>query len=751
MDERPADGRVGGVSGALRAALGSDAFLNALPIGIYCCDRDGIIRHFNRRAAELWGRAPQIGDGEQRFCGAFRLFYPDGAPLSHHESPMAAVLAAHEPARDRRVIIERPDGSRVTALVNIDPLFDETGAFAGAVNCFQDISALDLAEARRSETERRLRDTLDGLPVAIYTTDADGTITYCNEAAVQLSGRRPELGSDRWCVTWRLYHPDGRPMPHAESPMAQTLRQGKAVEAGELMAERPDGSRVFFVPYPKPLFDEQGRLTGAVNVLEDVSEGRNAALESAHLAAIVSSSDDAIVSKTLDGTIQSWNAGAERIFGYKDDEIVGKPITTIIPKELHEEEREILASLARGERVDHFETVRVAKDGRRLDISLTVSPVRDRSGRVVGASKIARDITEHKRAEEMQQLLFNELNHRVKNTLATVQSIARQSLRKAARPADFVTSFNGRVQALAKAHDLLVQERLRGSGISEIVRDQVLLGAPEGQRISCAGPQVKLDARMTVQLALVLHELATNARKYGALAVPRGHLAIIWKVETSTAGSELRLEWKESGVADVKAPESSGFGTTLVERSVQSCGGEITTDFGADGISCAIRLPLPREAQSGRHISVPPLGGESRFATDDGSPVELGGKRVAIIEDEPLVALEIETELEAVGCVIVGVALTLETARRLVDNEQLDAAVVDANLGGRPVDELAAVLTRKNVPFAFATGYGREALPAGFRDAPMLAKPFSPDQLIAMLKELLSSHAKSNVVRMHGG
>ncbi len=327
--------------------------------------------------------------------------------------------------------------------------------------------------------------------------------------------------------------------------MATALKTREPVEPRELIAERDDGSRVRFMPYPTPLFDAEGRLTGAVNMLIDVTDLHNADVELAHLAAIISSSDDAIISKMLDGTVRSWNAGAERIFGYTPEEMIGQPIIRIIPPELQGEEKDILARLARGERIDHFETVRVAKDGRRLNISLTVSPVRDRFGRIVGASKVARDITERKRAEEMQRLLFDELNHRVKNTLATVQSIASQSLRMAEKPSDFVASFNGRVHALARAHDLLVQEKMQGAEIGDIVRDQVLLGAPDGQRIDCNGPRVRLNARVAVQLALVLHELATNARKYGALSTPNGKLAIcLARRRARSAGPASGMEGK---------------------------------------------------------------------------------------------------------------------------------------------------------------------------------------------------------------
>ena len=402
-------------------------------------------------------------------------------------------------------------------------------------------------------------DLLQALPVAVYATDAEGRIIFYNEAAAELWGHRPELGTDQWCGSWRLYWPDGRPMLHDECPMAVTLKEGREVRGAEAVAERPDGTRINFAPYPSLLRDEQGRVTGAINLLIDLTDRKRRELESARLAAIVSSSDDAIVSKTLDGRITTWNAGAARIFGYSAEEMIGEPITRIIPPELHREEADILMRLRRGERIEHYDTVRVAKDGRRVNISLTVSPLLDSAGNVVGASKVARDITERKQSQELQELLLEELNHRVKNTLATIQAIAGQSLRRAKTPEEFVSSFNGRVQALSRAHDLLVEGKMKGAAIADIVREQVLLGVTPDERIASSGPVVFLEARAAVQLALVLHELATNARKYGALSVRTGRLSIVWSVEEYPR-HELHVEWKELGFRRSGPPRRTDLG-----------------------------------------------------------------------------------------------------------------------------------------------------------------------------------------------
>ena len=256
------------------------------------------------------------------------------------------------------------------------------------------------AEIALRDSERRFREMIDGLPMAIYTTATDGRLTHFNPAAVDFAGRTPALGQDRWCVCAKFYAADGTPIRGDDSLMATAVREGRAIRGGEIIAERPDGSRRWFTPYPTPLHDATGRVVGGINVLVDITERKQAEQALAHFAAIVSSSSDAIVSKTLAGVVTSWNASAERMFGYTAQEMVGQPILRLIPPERHAEEDHILACLRAGERIERYETVRVTKDGRRIEVELTISPIKDRAGNLIGASKIARDITERKRAEE---------------------------------------------------------------------------------------------------------------------------------------------------------------------------------------------------------------------------------------------------------------------------------------------------------------------------------------------------------------
>jgi PAS domain S-box-containing protein len=703
----------------LPALMLESMVLDLLPAAVYLCDAAGVVVRYNRRAAELWGRSPNPGDPAELFCGAHRLFWPDGRPLPHEDTPMAAAIRTGRSHHNLEVQIEQPGGRRLWVLVNIDPIRDETGAITGAINCLQDITArkeaderlresqallsavydttpecikivaadgkllhmnaaglrmveadaagdvqggciFDLIapedcerwrshhervcngerlswqfdiigqrgtrrhmethasplrmpdgtvaqlaitrdvtqraehEASLRESERRSRELLDALPTAVYTTDAEGRVTFFNRAAVELSGRQPEIGSDRWSVTWRLYRPDGSPLPHDECPMAMALKENRAVRGAEAIAERPDGTRVPYLAYPTPLRDSAGAVVGAVNVLVDLSDRKRAEESANKLASIVEFSDDAIVSKDLKGIISSWNKAAERLFGYTAAEVIGKPVSILIPDNRQNEEPEILERIGRGERIDHYETVRRRKDGTLIDISLTVSPVRDHTGKISGASKIARDISERKKSEGRRRFLINELNHRVKNTLATVQSIAAQTFRGESQT-QAAKWFEGRLIALSQAHDVLTRENWEGADLHDIITEVIApLCVHADDRFEIEGSKLRLTPKMALALAMGLHELCTNAAKYGALANGTGRVRVAWAVADSADGRQLRLRWSESGGPPVEPPRQSGFGSRLIERSLaRELGALVCLRYPVTGAVCDIEALLP--------------------------------------------------------------------------------------------------------------------------------------------------------------
>lgn len=429
-----------------------------LPFGVYVCDRDGLVLRYNRRAAELWGRSPKLGGSDERFCGSYRMFRPDGSLLPHHQCPMADVLRTGVSVREQEVHIERPNGSRGIALVNIEAVKDGEGNIVGAVNCFQDV------------TERKLAE----------------------EAALRL-------------------------------------------------------------------------------------------------AAIVESSDDAIVGNDLDGIITSWNGGAQRIFGYAAEEIIGKPITILVPSNYQKEEEAIIERIRRGQRVEPFETVRQRKHGSLIDVSLSISPVKNSQGKITGASKIARDITDRKRTETQIVNLAHEAEHRTKNILGTVQAAVRLS--HANTSDDLKRLIEGRINALANVHTLFVESRWTGAQLHSLVTQELLPyrnGREERVRIN--GPTVMVEPNSAQAIAISLHELATNAAKYGSLSAADGDVEIAW---SGTAGGPLSLRWTESGGPTIAPPTHRGCGTRIIENIIGGqIAGKVRFDWRPTGLTCEIALLL---------------------------------------------------------------------------------------------------------------------------------------------------------------
>lgn len=466
------------ISLALTETLHSWALLDCLPIGVYVCDEDGTLVQYNRCAVELWGSRPKTGEKAGATQSAFDIVYAlDGTPLAWSERPMAEALRTGQSVRDRELVIARPDGKRLSVLVNVDPLLDWSGRIIGGIGCFQDISEYKRTRSLISEHERSFRALLDALPAAVYTTDPEGKITFYNEAAVELWGVRPKLGSDQWCGSWRLYHLDGRPMRHDECPMAIALKEKRLVRGGEAFAERPDGTRIPFMAFPTPFFDHAGTLTGAVNMLVDSSA--------------------------------------------------------------------------------------------------------------------------QKRAAAQQNALIDELNHRVKNTLATVQSLAAHTIAKTTASRDIREVFEARLFALSRAHDQLSRERWESADLRLIAEDIL---APyrsdgDGEQLLLRGGSVRLGPRAALALAMVLHELATNAAKYGALSAPAGKLELRWAVVESDLERNLAIEWREYDGPAVLEPSHKGFGTKLVERSiVGELKGTASIVFDPAGFHCSMTIPLSASA-----------------------------------------------------------------------------------------------------------------------------------------------------------
>lgn len=570
-----------------------DFFENAA-IGLHIVAADGTILRANKAELDMLGYLPDEYIGKP-----ITFFHVD----QHVIEQIMKRLSQGEMLEQYPARLRAKDGSIRHVRITSSGQFQD-GKFV-QTRCF----TTDVTDAIHAEL--RFQQVLDALPAAVYTTNAEGRVTYYNQAAVDLAGRRPQIGVDEWCVTWRLYTKEGNPLPHDQCPMAIALKENRPVRGIEAWAERPNGKRIPFIPYPTPLYDESGRMTGAINMLVDISD--------------------------------------------------------------------------------------------------------------------------RKQAEDTKQLLINELNHRVKNTLAIIQALAHQTMRRAQSPNDFVTSFSGRLEVMARTHTLLSQSTWKGAELSTLFRDELLMGGDADSRIIWSGPELLLAPQQALHVALIIHELATNARKYGALATADGKLSVDWSIK-SNGGRKLHLHWvEESSPTILKRASSGGFGTTFIQQIVSPDGGSAQMSYHAKGITWDINLGLQGATDIADEVSrlqnrIP------RSNTD----ISLEGMKILIVEDEALIAMELDEAIRNAGAES-EIATKVAEALRKISESNFDAAILDVNLNGKRSDVLAAALTRRNIPFAFVTGYGRDTLPAAFRQAALLSKPFNPSEVAQTLTSLFDT------------
>jgi PAS domain S-box-containing protein len=508
-----------------------------------------------------------------------------------------------------------------------------------------------LSQPEHDKNNEEFNRFLEHLPVAAYTCNAEGLITYFNERAVELWGRAPNLNDsiDRFCGSFKLFSADGSPVPHDECWMALALRNRRAYNGQEIHIERPDGSRGIGLAHANPLIDERGELLGAINIVVDITDRRRAELVRAQLAAIVNSSDDAIIGKDLNGIVQSWNAAATRLFGYSAEEAVGRHISFLIPPDRIDEEDLILKRLRAGERVYHFDTVRLRSDGQPVDVALTISPIRDQDGRIVGASKIARDISGRKEDENRIYRLVTQLKdadrrkdnflamlaHELRNPLAPlsnlleimrhgggngnlierVQSTLERQLGQLVRMVDDLLD----VSRIARDKLAIRKERVElGSVIQQTVEALRPLAVQAGHELIVALPSEPIDVHADpVRLSQVFGNIFNNACRYTEAG------GRIW-ITARRQGNEAVVTIKDTGIGIPPDKLSSvfemfsqidrplersrgglGIGLTLVKRLVEVHGGsvEVFSEGQGRGSEFVVRLPVALETSQVKSIA----------------------------------------------------------------------------------------------------------------------------------------------------
>ncbi len=589
--------------------------------------------------------------------------------------------------------------------------FDKSGKRLRVRGAIIDISARISAETEIRKAARLSSVAFEASRMGVWHLDATSNRLTCSDELLVLLGiDRSQFDGTTQAIE-KIIHPDD--VEQWRNALEKALMDGGKMEL-EFRLLQPRGNLRWFLSRGEILRGSDGKAIESHGVMIDITERKAAEEGAARLAAIVAFSEDAIISKTLNGIVTSWNRGAERLFGYTGEEIIGQPISGIIPPDRASEELQILSTVRNGEFIAPYELIRLHKDGSQLDVSLTVSPIRNAAGEVVGAATIARDITERlrhieslrqnearirlalrsaragawdydlvrkelhwspemfvlygldaangvpdrqhlsaqieashrhrvqaefakalaqggaftlefpiirpdgseiwtavvgdvlkdaagrpvsargidqditerKNWETRQAMLLRELSHRVKNTLTVIQSMTRQTLRAHKDPKAFVEAFEGRIRSLASSHNLLTDANFGGAKLADVIYNQ-LGGMVDdvAKRLMLRGPDVLLPAETATQLGLVLHELGTNAAKYGALSTPAGKIAIVW----TAAPGKLRLNWRERGGPRLDArPVHEGFGTALLISSA----GKVKRRFDPAGLTCRLDLAL---------------------------------------------------------------------------------------------------------------------------------------------------------------
>lgn len=446
---------------------------------------------------------------------------------------------------------------------------------------------------------------LDVLPVATFVCDAVGTILHYNSRAVEIWGREPEPGDthESFSARCKYYEPDGTPTK--ASLLATVLATGLPVRDVERRVERPDGSQIVVAVNIEPLRDARGELVGAVHCMIDVGDRermttaledsrRHAREQEQRLAATYEHAAIAIAEVTPEGRFVRVNEALCSITGRSREELMGGQLFRFTHDDDVDADRQAFRKQVAGELQFYSMEKRFRRpDGRVIWMSVYSSPVRGPDGALLYLVRVVQDITERKQAELRQKLLVDELNHRVKNTLATVQSLASQTARSTANPKDFTHAFEGRLIALSKAHDQLTAHHWENAELREMLSGSLApYAAAAPSRIVLRGEDLVLRPRAVLTLAMVVHELTTNAAKYGALSVPSGCVEVRWAPAEQGDRKSLRLDWIESGGPEVKVPERRSFGSRFIEGSVKAeLNGTARLVYAPEGLRCEMSMP----------------------------------------------------------------------------------------------------------------------------------------------------------------
>ncbi len=587
-------------AGSQRTSLGGLApeQLDLLPVPLWLCDRDGHLLHANLRAREAFAGAVVVGQSIFRVFDQLKLGQGDEAQSPPVADALVDVLQRARPIRDFELCQSLPDAPRRWLLMNAEPVV-VAGEVVGATCSFQDISRQRRAEIEHALSQQYLQAIVDATPECVKVVAADGSLLQMNPAGLGMIGAGDEASVTGVPVLNLIAEEDRRQW---QANHLQVCGGKRSVWEFDLISL--EGVRRHMETHAVPLRLPDGS-TGHLAVTRDITEqtrDRERILASErHWHALLEALPMAVYTTDPAGLITFYNAAAVRLWGAEP--VLGQTrwcgSTKLFSNEgapLQLEECPMAIALRTGTPQLGEEAVLERPDGSRVPFAAHPMPLFDDQGRLTGAISMLVDISSHRLAQQRQALLIDELNHRVKNTLASVQSIAALTLHRSDSLAVFYTSFERRLIALSHGHDLLTQSRWEGALLSSLL-NKVLQAYLRGEqeRIELTGPIVELAPREALSLALVFHELMINSAKYGALGAESGQVRLHWQVLPASRASRprLSLQWREYNGPAVAVPGKPGFGTRLIEASVvKELGGSFAASYDAQGFACTLELPL---------------------------------------------------------------------------------------------------------------------------------------------------------------
>ncbi|MDX2201833.1 MAG: PAS domain S-box protein [Hyphomicrobiaceae bacterium] len=620
--------------------------------------------------------------------------------------------------------------------VVVTPLRNADGDVSQLLCVSRDISDMRRIQEQLQLRERQFRALADNMAQLAWMADGKGNVFWFNQRWFDYTGTtHADVAGWGWTG---LSHPD-----HVERVVGKIR---KHFESGEVWEEifplrGADGQYRWFLSRAMPLHDADGDVELWCGTHTDFTEQRNASARLRQKARLIELSHEAILVWSFETGIVSWNRGCEELYGFTRREAIGARSHELL-RTRHPTDRSDFEKSLREYGSWTGEILHIAKDGTEVWVDSRQELIRADGRDLVLETN--RDVSERRRAEHVRTLLLAELDHRVKNTLAIVQSIASQTARTSRDMRQFLTQFNFRLQALSSAHNLLAQTRWEGAEIHDLIGALLAdAGLNDNPALTVEGPQIFLPAQIALQLSLIFFELATNAVKHGALSGPPaagGRVRVQWTLARGDTDL-MELRWQETGGPRVQLPSVRGFGMTLIERMGNQAHLKARTAFEADGLVCEISAKLQSQLVPTRGYFDP---GHFRAAGPRRDPVPAArpatsphGIRVLIIEDEPLIALAMEEMIHDAGLMALPPVGTLAEALAAVREARFEVAILDGNLNGEPVDTLVAELVERSLPYFFVTGFSRGSLPAGYDDVPIVRKPITEEALMAALRSVV--------------